>query len=98
MSISDMDEKVIYYDPHTTADAIAAVEYAMVPLKDTTSRQVQEAESVHDLCSLAFGADTVAETCHAAGCSYAETMRAIKGTLMKRISRRDRQQEKEDMR
>lgn len=95
-SIPDPDEKVIYYDPRTTADLLAAIDYAMQPLRDTTSREVQEAQSIRDLHTLAYGVYTVAESCHAAGCSYAETMRATKGTLMRRIAMRDRERRKAD--
>lgn len=95
-SISDMDDAVQYYDPHTTADLLAAIDYAMQPLRDTTSREVQEAQSIRDLHTLAYGVYTVAESCHAAGCPYAETIRAIKLTLMRRISQRDRQQKEEE--
>lgn len=95
-SIPDPDEKVIYYDPHTTADLLAAIDYAMQPLRDTTSREVQEAQSIHDLDTMAYGVYPVAESCHAAGCPYAETIRAIKLTLMRRISQRDRQQKEAD--
>lgn len=91
-SIPDPDEKVIYYDPHTTADLLAAIDCAMQPLRDTTIRAIREAQSIYELSRLSCGAYAyvVAETCHAAGCDYAETIRAIRGALMKRVLLRDR--------